>query len=80
VRDSINSGKRVIGIGFGNPYSLLAFPELKTYVASYGDMGSLQRATARALLGRIPFSGRLPVSIPGLHPIGHGIQTGDTKR
>lgn len=79
VREALQERKQVIGIGFGNPYSLLAFPDLQTYVASYGDMASLQRATARAMLGRIGFSGRLPVSIPGLHTIGHGIQTQNTK-
>jgi len=74
VRDLLKTEKQILGVGFGNPYSLLVFPELKTYVAAYGDMSSLQRAAARALTGRIGFSGRLPVSIPGLHPIGHGIQ------
>lgn len=79
VREALQGEKQVIGIGFGNPYSLLAFPDLRTYVASYGDMASLQRATARAMLGKTDFSGRLPVSIPGLHTIGHGIQTQNTK-
>jgi beta-N-acetylhexosaminidase len=79
VREAIKDGKQVIGIGFGNPYSLLVFPEMKTYIATYGDMGSLQRAAGRAMMGRTDFSGRLPVSIPGLHPIGHGIETNNTK-
>jgi beta-N-acetylhexosaminidase len=74
IRETLSSGKQVIGIGFGNPYSLQAFPEMQTYIATYGDMSSLQRAAARAMTGKIGFSGKLPVSIPGLHPIGHGIK------
>lgn len=64
----------VVGISFGNPYLLQSFPALRTYVVAYGDMSSLQRAAARALLGRADFSGRLPISLPGLYPRGTGIQ------
>jgi beta-N-acetylhexosaminidase len=64
----------VVGVSFGNPYLLQGFPGLGTYVVAYGDMPSLQRAAARALLGRADFSGRLPISLPGLYPRGTGIQ------
>jgi len=64
----------LIGISFGNPYVLLSFPKLQTYLVSYGDMPSLQEATARALLGQIDITGRLPISLPGLYPRGAGIQ------
>ena len=64
----------VIGISFGNPYLLQSFPELRTYVVAYGDMPSLQQAAARALLGQIDVTGKLPISLPGLYPRGTGIQ------
>ncbi|MCA1635870.1 MAG: hypothetical protein LC802_19815 [Acidobacteria bacterium] len=64
----------VIGISFGNPYLLRNFPALGTYVVAYGDMPSLQRAAARALLGQADITGRLPISLPGLYPRGTGIQ------
>ena len=64
----------VAGISFGNPYSLQSFPELKTYMVAYGDMPSLQRAAARALLGEIDVSGKLPISLPSLYARGTGIQ------
>jgi len=64
----------VVGVSFGNPYLLQSFPGLGTYVVAYGDMPSLQRAAARALLGRADFGGRLPISLPGLYPRGTGIQ------
>lgn len=64
----------VIGVSFGNPYLLQSFQGLGTYVVAYGDMPSLQRAAARALLGRADFSGRLPITLPGLYPRGTGIQ------
>jgi beta-N-acetylhexosaminidase len=64
----------VVGVSFGNPYLLQSFQGLGTYVVAYGDMPSLQRAAARALTGRADFSGRLPISLPGLYPRGTGIQ------
>jgi beta-N-acetylhexosaminidase len=76
VLNTLLEGKKntVIGISFGNPYLLEGFPKLPTYMVAYGDMPSLQRAAARALLGQIQITGRLPISLPGLYPRGTGIQ------
>ncbi|MBK7394488.1 MAG: glycoside hydrolase family 3 C-terminal domain-containing protein [Chloracidobacterium sp.] len=74
LRDLLKAGKTVIGISFGNPYILSSFPELKTYIVAYGDMSSLQRASAQSLLGNQRITGRLPISLPGLYPRGTGIQ------
>lgn len=74
LRGLLKEGKKVIGISFGNPYILSSFPEMKTYLIAYGDMPSLQRASARAILGTQAITGRLPISLPGLHPRGTGIQ------
>ncbi|MGH9875571.1 MAG: glycoside hydrolase family 3 protein, partial [Pyrinomonadaceae bacterium] len=70
----ISSRLPLIGISFGNPYLLQSFPELRTYVVAYGDMPSLQQAAARALVGEIDITGKLPISLPGLYPRGTGIQ------
>jgi beta-N-acetylhexosaminidase len=64
----------IVGISFGNPYLLQNFPDLRTYVVAYGDMPSLQQAAARAILGQIDVTGKLPISLPGLYPRGTGIQ------
>ncbi|MBC7900282.1 MAG: glycoside hydrolase family 3 C-terminal domain-containing protein, partial [Saprospiraceae bacterium] len=74
LKEMLAADKKVIGLSFGNPYILGSFPELKTYVVAYGDMSSLQRATARAILGTQDISGKLPISLPGLYPRGTGIQ------
>jgi beta-N-acetylhexosaminidase len=64
----------IIAISFGNPYLLVNFPGLRTYLVAYGDMPSLQQAAARAITGQIDITGRLPISLPGLYPRGTGIQ------
>jgi beta-N-acetylhexosaminidase len=74
LRDALASGKKVIGVSFGNPYILSAFPEMSTYLVAYGDMSSLQRAAARSILGTQDISGKLPITLPGLLPRGTGIQ------
>ncbi|MCC6326991.1 MAG: glycoside hydrolase family 3 C-terminal domain-containing protein [Acidobacteria bacterium] len=74
LREALAANKKVIGISFGNPYVLGSFPDMKTYLVAYGDMPSLQRAAARSVLGLQDITGRLPISLPGLHPRGSGIQ------
>ncbi|MBP9111049.1 MAG: glycoside hydrolase family 3 C-terminal domain-containing protein, partial [Pyrinomonadaceae bacterium] len=74
LREALAANKTVIGISFGNPYILSSFPEMKNYIVAYGDMPSLQRAAARSILGLQDTTGKLPISLPGLHPRGTGIQ------
>ena len=54
------------------PYDLASFPQAPVYVCSYGILEPSMQALAKALFGKIPFQGRLPVSIPDLYPLGHG--------
>ncbi|HXF43181.1 MAG TPA: glycoside hydrolase family 3 N-terminal domain-containing protein [Pyrinomonadaceae bacterium] len=77
---AISNGKTVIVISFGNPYILLNFPDVKTYIVAYGEMRSLQNAAARAILGLNGFYGRLPISLPGLYPRGSGIRLEPTAK
>ncbi len=70
----IEKNTHLIGISFGNPYILMSFPNLQTYLVAYGDMPSLQEAAAQALLGQNDIKGRLPISLPGMYPRGTGIQ------
>ncbi len=76
LRELLQSDKKIINVSFGNPYLLNNFPEMKTYVVAYGDMPSLQRATARALVGEINFNGKLPISLGGGYSRGTGLQVG----
>jgi beta-N-acetylhexosaminidase len=72
LREVLHSNKQVISLSFGNPYLLKAFPEMKTYIVSYGDMVTLQRATARAVSGAIDFKGKLPITV-GDYVLGTGL-------
>ncbi len=51
-------------IAFGNPYFLQQIPAVGAYVAAWGGFPVSQGAAARALLGTIPMTGKLPITIP----------------
>ena len=65
--------KKIIAVSFGSPYIIRELPSLETYFAAYGIQGVMQQAAVRAIFGEAGVSGRLPVTIPGLHARGSGI-------
>lgn len=67
-------GPPVVVVSYGNPYLLGQFPEVDAYLCAYGAESSSQRAAIAALLGERPIAGRLPVTLPGLYPVGHGLE------
>ncbi|MBO0857932.1 MAG: hypothetical protein J2P21_05650 [Chloracidobacterium sp.] len=60
-------------ISFGNPYLLAAIPNTPSYLLAYSPFPVSQRAAAKAVFGENEIGGRLPVTIPGFYPRGHGI-------
>lgn len=58
---------------FGSPFLLHAVPELPSYILTYDTHAEAERVAVRAITGEIPFRGKLPVSLPGLYPLGHGL-------
>ncbi|MFZ2054007.1 MAG: glycoside hydrolase family 3 N-terminal domain-containing protein [Candidatus Aminicenantales bacterium] len=73
VRELAWAGKKTVAISFGSPYFLRHFPEVSAYVCLYRNTLPAQETAARAVFGEIDTPGRLPVSIPGLFPVGHGL-------
>jgi len=64
VQRLVTKGKRPIVVSFGNPYLLQQIPWVQAYVVAWGGFPLSQAAAARALLGRQPITGKLPISIP----------------
>jgi beta-N-acetylhexosaminidase len=56
-------GKPLAVVALRSPYDLLAIPEVQVYVAAYESRPLAMDSVARALMGHIPFAGKLPVSI-----------------
>jgi beta-N-acetylhexosaminidase len=66
-------GRPVIIISFGSPYMLKNFQEIDSYLCLYRNTPQTQVIAAKAVFGEIDIMGKLPVSIPGICPLGHGI-------
>ncbi len=70
---SRTDSRPVVTVALRTPYDLSGYPEAGTHVATYGIHPPTMAALADALFGFAPMPGRLPVAIPGLYPIGHGL-------
>jgi beta-N-acetylhexosaminidase len=57
-------GKRAIVVSFADPYLLRQIPWVPTYLVAWGGFPPSQLAAAKAILGRNPITGKLPISIP----------------
>ncbi len=66
VNDLLAAGSPVIVIASRNPYDILAFPQVQTYLVSYGLNEPAIQALVSVLRGQIVAKGSLPVEIPGL--------------
>jgi beta-N-acetylhexosaminidase len=65
--------KPFVTVCFGNPYTATFLPKLPAVLLGYEFSDFTERAAAKALAGEIPIGGRLPVSLPGMFPVGHGL-------
>jgi beta-N-acetylhexosaminidase len=61
----VASGAPVVAVAQRTPFDLLAYPGVGTYACTHGIQPPNLRAMADALLGLIPFRGRLPVRLEG---------------
>ena len=74
--DVLSDSKEILG----NRTGIMTNPELsiemiegakQTVPSSQGD--ATEMAAVKAITGEIPFRGKLPISLPGLYPVGHGL-------
>jgi beta-N-acetylhexosaminidase len=74
--DGLAQRERVVFVAHGNPYLIRQVPRVDAYLVTYGVGDALERASARAIMGRAPITGRAPISLPGYFALGAGIQRG----
>ncbi len=60
------SRTRMVVIGFTNPYLASYFPIASAAVVPFSNVPTSEQATAEALFGEFPMTGRSPVTIPGV--------------
>ncbi|MDC3414044.1 glycoside hydrolase family 3 protein [Aquibacillus sp. 3ASR75-11] len=72
VNALLDTGKPVIVSAIRNPYDLMVFPEVDSYLATYGYQDVSIEALSRVVTGEVNPSGKLPVTIPNLYDFGYG--------
>ncbi|HWP03173.1 MAG TPA: glycoside hydrolase family 3 protein [Gemmatimonadaceae bacterium] len=73
VSEILRRHAKVVLVSFGSPYILQYVPNVGTYLVAWGGSAASQRAAARALLGEIPITGRMPIAVPPSLPLGAGL-------
>jgi len=65
--------KPYIAVLFGNPYTATFLTKLPAVLLTYEAFDGIELAAVRALAGEAPINGKLPITLPGSFPIGHGL-------
>jgi beta-N-acetylhexosaminidase len=71
-----DTGRPLVTVALRTPWDLAAYPRVLTHACTYSILPESMEALAAALFGRArgaAFPGRLPVSIAGIAPRGHGL-------
>ena len=74
INELADGHQRVVVVSFGSPYFLRNFRDVDVYLCAFRYADESQISAVKALFGEIDIIGKLPVSIPGAFPIGHGLK------
>ena len=58
---------------FGNPYTPMFVPEIPAMLLTYDFSDYAEQSVVKAIAGEIAITGKLPISLPDLFPLGHGV-------
>jgi beta-N-acetylhexosaminidase len=72
-RGSERRSQPFVAMFFGNPYTPMFVPEIPSMLLTYDFSDYAEDSAVRALAGEIAIGGKLPITLPGLFPLGHGL-------
>jgi beta-N-acetylhexosaminidase len=72
-RRTSESKKPFVTVMFGNPYTALFLKDLPAVMLTYDFYDLAEASAVRALAGEAPIGGKLPIALPDLFPVGHGL-------
>jgi beta-N-acetylhexosaminidase len=58
---------------FGSPYVPMSVPEVPAMLLTYDFSDEAEQSVVKALIGEIAITGKLPIALPGMFPLGHGL-------
>ncbi len=72
-RGSMRRSQPFVAAFFGSPYAPMSVPDLPAMLLTYDFSDVAEESAVRAISGEISIGGRLPIALPGLFPVGHGL-------
>ena len=79
-RASERRSQPLVAVFFGNPYTPMFVPELPAMLLTYDFSDYAEQSAVKAIAGEMAIGGKLPITLPGLFPAGHGLTRGATSR
>lgn len=76
LNNLIATKKPVALVSLGNPYVVRSFPEVAAYMTTFTTVPPAEISAVKAVLGQIPITGKLPVTIPGIAEYHYGLTAG----
>ena len=73
-RASERRSQPLVAAFFGNPYTPMFVQELPAMLLTYDFSDYAEQSAVKAIAGEIPIIGRLPISLPGLFELRHGLR------
>jgi beta-N-acetylhexosaminidase len=73
ARRTRSASKPFVTVFFGNPYVAMYLPDLPATLLTYDFYDLAEMTAVRGITGEISIGGKLPVALPGLFPVGHGL-------
>lgn len=73
ARGSARRNQPFVSAFFGSPYVPLSVSELPAMLLTYDLSDVAEESAVRAIAGEIPLSGKLPIALPGMFPVGYGL-------
>src|SRR5262245_12052963 len=73
ARAADRAGTPLVTTFFGNPYVAAAIPELPAILLTYDFYDLAEASAVRAITGEAAIGGKLPIALPGMFPVGHGL-------
>jgi beta-N-acetylhexosaminidase len=75
-RGSERRAQPFVAAFFGNPYTPMFVQEIPAMLLTYDFSDYAEQSAVKAIAGEIPVVGKLPISLPGLFSLGHGLSRG----
>ena len=73
ARATARRAQPMAAVFFGNPYAAASVPDVPAMLLTYDFSDLAESGAVAALAGEAPIVGKLPIALPGLFPVGHGL-------